>query len=105
MTLDLSGRMKFGPDVQWIDEETYEVDPKHGDLFYAAICRYWPELRDVTLAADYCGIRPKLMGPGEAAVDSRIDGPERHGLPGPVSLFGIESPRLTSSLSIANDIL
>jgi L-2-hydroxyglutarate oxidase LhgO len=53
---------------------------------------------------DYAGIRPKLTGPGEKAADFMIDGPAEHGLPGLVHLFGIESPGLTSSLSIAKDV-
>ncbi len=53
---------------------------------------------------DYAGIRPKLTGPGEKAADFMIDGPQEHGLPGLVHLFGIESPGLTSALSIAEDV-
>ena len=53
---------------------------------------------------DYAGIRPKLSGPGEGAADFLIDGPAEHGLPGLVHLFGIESPGLTSSLSLAQDV-
>ena len=54
---------------------------------------------------DYCGIRPKLSGPGEPAADFMIDGPREHGLAGLVHLFGIESPGLTSALSIAEDVV
>jgi L-2-hydroxyglutarate oxidase LhgO len=105
VTLDLAGRMRFGPDVEWIDGETYTVDARRADFFYERIRTYWPSLRDGTLAADYCGIRPKLTGPGEPAADFLIDGPEGHGLPGLVQLFGIESPGLTSSLSLAEEAL
>jgi L-2-hydroxyglutarate oxidase LhgO len=104
VTLDLSGRMKFGPDVEWVDHETYDVDPRRGDLFYAAVRRYWPDLPDGSLVADYAGIRPKLSGPGEPVVDFILDGPADHGLPGLVQLFGIESPGLTSSLSLAEAV-
>jgi L-2-hydroxyglutarate oxidase LhgO len=54
---------------------------------------------------DYCGIRPKLTGKGEAAADFLIDLPADHGLPRLVNLFGIESPGLTSSLSIAEEVV
>ena len=27
VTLDMAGRMRFGPDVEWIDAESYTVDP------------------------------------------------------------------------------
>lgn len=104
VTLDMAGRMKFGPDVEWIDREFYEVDPTRADSFYASIRRYFPALPDHSLVPDYSGIRPKLSGPGEAPVDFIIDGPEQHGCVRLVHLFGIESPGLTSSLSIAEDV-
>ena len=100
LTLDLAGRGRFGPDVQWIDEEDYSVDPARGELFYAAIRRYWPALPDGALAPDYAGIRPKLAPTGNP--DFRIDGAAAHGLPGHVGLYGIESPGLTSALAIAD---
>ncbi len=109
LTLDLAGRMRFGPDVEWLDHADptlvdYTVDPRRGDAFYAAIRRYWPGLPDGALTADYSGCRPKLSGRGEPAADFRIDGPESHGVAGLVSLFGVESPGLTSSLAIAADV-
>jgi L-2-hydroxyglutarate oxidase LhgO len=105
VTLDLAGRMRFGPDVEWIAEENYHVDPGRAQSFYARIRSYWPGLPDGTLVPDYAGIRPKLTGPGEPAADFMIEGPAQHGLPGLVQLFGIESPGLTSSLSIAEDVV
>lgn len=101
LTLDLAGRLRFGPDVEWIDAVDYRVDPARAETFYQAIRRYWPGLPDGALVPDYAGIRPKLTGRGEPAADFRIEGPRDHGLPGLVQLFGIESPGLTSSLSIA----
>ena len=105
VTLDLAGRMRFGPDVEWIDKEDYNVNPERAKSFYASIRRYWPGLPDNSLQPDYAGIRPKLTGPGEPAADFMIEGPAQHGLPGLVQLFGIESPGLTSSLSIAEDVV
>jgi L-2-hydroxyglutarate oxidase LhgO len=105
VTLDLAGRMRFGPDVEWIDEESYGVDPRRAESFYASVRTYWPSLPDNSLVPDYCGIRPKLTGKGEPAADFLIDGPAGHGLPRLVHLFGIESPGLTSSLSIAEDVV
>jgi L-2-hydroxyglutarate oxidase LhgO len=104
VTLDMAGRMRFGPDVEWIEEEKYEVDPARADSFYARIRTYWPGLKDGALVPDYSGIRPKLSGPGEPVVDFIIDTPAQHGVPGLVQLFGIESPGLTSALSIADDV-
>ncbi|MGY2048831.1 NAD(P)/FAD-dependent oxidoreductase [Methylobacterium sp. JK268] len=104
LTIDLAGRMRFGPDVEWIDAPDYAVDPARGALFYAAIRRYWPDLPDDALFPDYAGIRPKLSGPGQPAMDFVLDGPAGHGLPGLVQMFGIESPGLTSSLSLAEEV-
>jgi L-2-hydroxyglutarate oxidase LhgO len=105
VTLDLTGRMRFGPDVQWIDCYDYDVDAQRATMFYPAIRTYWPGLRDGALVPDYAGIRPKLTGRGEPAADFVIDAPADHGLPRIVHLFGIESPGLTASLSIAQEVL
>jgi L-2-hydroxyglutarate oxidase LhgO len=104
LTLDLAGQARFGPDVEWIERLDYNVDPQRGHAFYAAIRTYWPDLRDGTLQPAYAGIRPKIQAPGAAAADFRIDGPEMHGLPGQVHLYGMESPGLTSSLAIADEV-
>jgi L-2-hydroxyglutarate oxidase LhgO len=104
LTLDLGGQARFGPDVEWISEIDYAVDARRAESFYAAVRRYWPELRDGALAAGYCGIRPKLVGPGLAPADFRIDGPAAHGVSGLVNMFGIESPGLTASLALAREV-
>lgn len=105
LTLDLAGRGRFGPDTEWIDGIDYALDPRRGDGFYAAIRTYWPGLPDGALTPDYTGIRPKLAPAGGRATDFTIEGPESHGLPGLVNLFGIESPGLTASLAIAEEVL
>lgn len=110
LTLDLAGQARFGPDVQWLPDDDpdaidYRVDPQRGDVFYAAIRKYWPDLRDGALQPAYSGVRPKLQGPGEPAGDFVVQGPAEHGVPGLVNLFGIESPGLTSSLALADEVL
>lgn len=105
LTLDLAGRMRFGPDVEWVEREDYAVDPRRADAFYAAIRRYWPGLPDGALSPDYAGIRPKLTGPGEAPADFLIADEAVHGLPRHLALFGIESPGLTSALSLAEEVV
>src|SRR5919109_2212610 len=97
VTLDLAGQARFGPDVEWVERIDYQVDPQRGDRFYAALRRYWPGLPDGALAPGYAGIRPKTAGPTEPAPDFEIQGPRKHGVPGLVHLYGIESPRLTAS--------
>jgi L-2-hydroxyglutarate oxidase LhgO len=105
VTLDLAGRMRFGPDVEWIEEESYDVDPDRAAAFYRSIRAYWPDLPEGSLRPDYSGIRPKITGPGEPAADFMIDAPKDHGLPGLVQLFGIESPGLTAALSLAREVV
>ena len=109
VTLDLSGRAKFGPDVEWLAVATpaeldYKVDPRRADVFYAAVRRYWPGLSDGALLPDYAGVRPKLSMADGQNLDFRIDGADRHGAPGHVMLYGIESPGLTASLAIARRV-
>ena len=110
LTLDLGGQAKFGPDIEWLDVQSpeqidYRVDPARAEGFYAEVRRYWPELPDEALAPSYSGVRPKIHGPHEKAPDFRIDGPALHGVPGLVNLFGIESPGLTSSMAIAEEVV
>jgi L-2-hydroxyglutarate oxidase LhgO len=104
LTIDLGGQARFGPDVEWIDGVSYSVDPARCRSFYAAIRRYWPGLRDDALVPAYAGVRPKISGPGEPAKDFHVSGPSEHGVPGLVNLFGIESPGLTSSLPLADEV-
>lgn len=104
MTLDLGGQARFGPDVEWVDQVDYRVDPRRADGFYEAIRRYWPGLPDNSLQPAYSGIRPKITGPAEPAADFVISGPAEHGVPGLVNLFGIESPGLTSCLALADRV-
>lgn len=103
-TLDLAGALRFGPDVEWIDEIDYSVDPGRSAAFAEAIRTYWPQVDESALTPGYAGIRPKLAGPGAPAADFRIDvaasGPARQ----LVHLYGIESPGLTAALAIAIEV-
>jgi len=105
VTVDLAGQARFGPDVEWIDRIDYRVDARRADGFYAAIREYWPGLRDGRLQPAYAGIRPKVVGPDAPAADFLIEGPAVHGVPGLVNLFGIESPGITASLAIGEEVL
>lgn len=101
-TLDMAGRGRFGPDVEWIETEDYVVNPARADSFYGAIRRYWPDLPDGALEPAYAGIRPKIQAPGEAARDFMVQGPQDHGVPGVVALYGIESPGLTACVALGD---
>jgi L-2-hydroxyglutarate oxidase LhgO len=103
-TLDLAGRVRFGPDAEYVAHEHYEVDPAKAEHFAEAIRRYLPEIDAQWLAPDYAGIRPKLAGPGEAFRDFEIDDGASVGRPGFVNLLGIESPGLTASPAIAEHV-
>jgi L-2-hydroxyglutarate oxidase LhgO len=102
LTLDLAGQAKFGPDVEWVDAIDYDVDPKRAASFYAAIRTYWPDLPDGALKPGYAGVRPKIARPGGSTTDFLIQTEKDHGVRGLINLFGIESPGLTASLTIAD---
>ncbi len=104
VTLDMAGRMKFGPDVEWVNEINYKSSPERAMSFYPSIRRYWPALPDGSLQPAYTGIRPKLSGPGEAAADFYIQDAKTHQVPGLICLYGIESPGLTASLALAEEV-
>lgn len=104
-TLDMGGQLKFGPDVEYIQNEDYEVSGQRIDSHVEAIRRYFPELDRDRLVPAYSGIRPKIQAPGEPPADFMIQGPGNHGIAGLVNLFGIESPGLTSSMAIAETVL
>ena len=102
-TLDIAGRGKFGPDIEWQDTLSYDFDDsaERRAIFEREIRRYWPGLPDGALSPDYTGVRPKIYREGEPAADFTIHGRAEHGVDGLIALYGIESPGLTSSLAIA----
>ena len=105
LTLDLGGGARFGPDVQWVDDPgDLAVDPARAEAFYAGVRRYWPDLPEGALQPAYAGIRPKISAPGQPDSDFSIQGPNVHGIPGLVNLFGIESPGLTAALAIGEAV-
>jgi L-2-hydroxyglutarate oxidase LhgO len=104
VTLDMAGQARFGPDVAWVPGVDYSFDESRTDSFYAAIRTYFPALADGVLVPGYVGVRPKLGPAGAAARDFVIQGPNDHGAPGLVNLYGIESPGLTACLAIADEV-
>ncbi len=99
-TLDLGGRIRFGPDAEYVERPRYDVDPAKAHRFAAEAGRFLPGLRAEWLAPDYAGVRPKLAGPGEGFRDFVVAEESAAGLPGLVNLVGIESPGLTAALAI-----
>lgn len=108
-TLDLGGQLRFGPDVEWLDGAKapfdYVVDPARAGGFYASIREYWPALPDDSLRPSYSGIRPKIVGAGSPAADFRIESARDHGVSGLINLLGMESPGLTASLAVAEQVV
>ena len=102
LTLDLGMQARFGPDVEWVQTEDYSVNPQRAEVFYAAIRKYWPDLKDDALQPAYAGIRPKTVPQGSPDADFQLQGPDEHGVAGLVNFYGIESPGLTSSLALAH---
>jgi L-2-hydroxyglutarate oxidase LhgO len=103
-TLDMGGMVKFGPDVEYVENIDFAVSADKREAYFKAIGRYYPQLDINQLVPAYAGIRPKLQGPGEAPRDFDIQGPAVHGIAGLVQLFGIESPGLTAALAIAEHV-
>ena len=104
VTLDLGGRYKLGPDVEWIDELRYDVDPAKADEFARAVQRYLPEIRPEHLTVDFAGIRPKLQKPQGEFRDFHVAEASDLGAPRLVNCSGIESPGLTAAGAIARDV-
>ena len=103
-TLDLTGRVRFGPDVEWIDAIEYSVDESRADAFYESVRSYWPSIPPGSLSPGYAGIRPKLTGPGEAPADFTILESRRSAASRSLHLLGFESPGLTAALAIGRHV-
>lgn len=97
---DLAGGMRFGPDVEFVDNLDYGFNKLLKDKFINSISKYWPEINSEKLHPDYTGIRPKITKPNESMKDFSIETHEQHGIENFINLQGIESPGLTSSLAI-----
>lgn len=104
-TLDLGGRIRFGPDTEYVSEARYDVDAAKAADFAQAIRRYLPALEADWLQPDSAGVRPRLAGPGEGFRDFVVAEESAAGRPGLVSCIGIESPGLTAAPAIAERVV
>jgi L-2-hydroxyglutarate oxidase LhgO len=104
--LDGAGRVRFGPDIEYLPERRrdYRVDEAKRAAFAQAARKLAPDLRDEDLAPDISGIRPKLQGPGQGFRDFVIAEESERGLPGFVNVVGTDSPGLTASPAIAEQV-
>jgi L-2-hydroxyglutarate oxidase LhgO len=115
-TLDLGGRVRFGPDIRYLQSEAadsdcpesrefdYTVDEDRKAAFFEAVQKYLPGINMDSFHPDMSGIRPKLQGPGEPPRDFVIKEELDIGFPGFINLIGIESPGLTCSLAIGEEV-
>lgn len=101
--VDLGGRLKFGPDVEYLPDRTlnYTVDPEKRAAFAESVRRILPMVKDEDLTPDMSGIRPKTQAKGDPVRDFAIVHETGRGLPGLINLVGMESPGLTASPAIA----
>lgn len=103
-TLDLAGGLRFGPDSEYMERIDYAFDETRAAGFAQSIATWYPGLETARLQPGYTGIRPRLAGPGDGFRDFHISGPDEHGIPGLINLFGIESPGLTACLALAEEV-
>lgn len=104
ITVDLGGRYRLGPDVEWIDEVNYRVDGTKAELFARAVQSYLPEIQASDLSPDFAGVRPKLQGPDDAFRDFHLAEASELGAPQLVNVLGIESPGLTAAGALARRV-
>lgn len=108
LTLDLGGRLRFGPDVEWVDRpDELTVNGSRLPQAISEIKKYLPSVDETLLAPDYAGIRPKLSDRGAVLKGKSFNDfiiRKEDGYEGWVNLLGIESPGLTSSLAIAERV-
>ena len=103
-TLDLAGGLRLGPDEEYVEKLNYDIDDKKREFFYNSVTDFLPFINPKDLSPDTSGIRPKLQGKGEGFRDFIIKDEIDSGFPGLINLIGIESPGLTSCLSIAKTV-
>ncbi|KAL9641182.1 MAG: hypothetical protein Q9204_000227 [Flavoplaca sp. TL-2023a] len=110
LTMDMTGAIRFGPDVEWVDDPNdLSVNEERLSAALDEIQSYLPSIDREKVMLDYAGIRPKL-GKGSAVASGKGDGfsdfyiKKEDGFEGFINLLGIESPGLTSSLAIADKV-
>lgn len=104
VTIDMSGGVKLGPDVTYLEPNVfdYKVDPSKQSAFFISAKKFLPFLEYDDIAPEMAGIRPKIQKQGDPIRDFYIMEETKRGFPGFINLIGMESPGLTSSISISN---
>jgi len=102
ITFDLEGRVRLGPDIEYVDSLDYTIDRRQQKLFYESVKKLLPAIEYDDLEPEMAGIRPKLQEPGGEIRDFVIKDEADRGLPAFINLIGIESPGLTAAPAIAD---
>ena len=103
VTVDISGGVKLGPDVKYLDSNVYDytLTPSKQEAFWTSARKFLPFLNYDDIAPEMAGIRPKIQKKGDPLRDFYISEESSKGFPGFINLVGMESPGLTSSIAIA----
>jgi L-2-hydroxyglutarate oxidase LhgO len=104
-TLDLNNNGQFGPDTEWVDTENYAVNYNRVKMAHNEIKKYWPKCNENKIRPVYSGIRPKIENKINFENDFLIQTSNSHKISGLINCYGIESPGLTSALSIAYNVV
>ncbi len=100
VVLDLDGRLRLGPGIEYVDKIDYTVNSENRQYFYDSVKSFLPFIDYADLEPEMAGVRPKLQAAGEEIKDFVIRHEADRGLPGFINLIGIESPGLTSAPAI-----
>jgi 2-hydroxyglutarate dehydrogenase len=108
VTIDMAGQARLGPDVDWCNEVEYDsvatlYNCDWGGIvneFAAAARRYCPSIEPSHLAPALVGVRPKLFVDKKPFPDFVVESHQNF-----IHCLGIESPGLTASLAISDEVL
>lgn len=107
-SFDSDGIIRFGPDtedIESIDNLDFTVSPDRIDDMLPGIQSIFKDIRREDLIEDYAGVRAKIIKDGELFTDFIIGKKEFHGIENYYELLGIESPGMTSSPSLIDELL
>jgi L-2-hydroxyglutarate oxidase LhgO len=104
LTKTLWGTVLLGPTADYVDDKNdYERNRLPVEEFARSAKSMLPELEVEDLKLAFSGIRPKLVAPGTNGFADFVIARDA-GVPRAVHLVGIESPGLTSCLTIASHV-
>jgi len=116
LTPKIGGGYRIGPDIEYVEKKEkpypiakeisdFKVDEGKKEKFYYDVVKYLPNLKIEDMQPEMYGIRPKLQGEKDLFKDFIIKDERENSCPSFINLIGIESPGLTSCLSIAEYVV